>query len=85
MTGLYQYPVQVAITTLVMSANALPGGIESGSLLAPGYKLVKKDKDDIESVPGAVNADGTHLMQNMGTGAHGNVPTAYAPRRDTSY
>jgi hypothetical protein len=67
-----------------MPANALPGGIESGSLLAPGYKLVKKDKDDIESVPGAVNADGTHLMQNMDTGAAGKVATAQATRTDST-
>ena len=82
MTGLYYYPIQAAITPLAMPTNALPGGIESGSPLAPGYKLVKKDKDDIESVPGAV--DGAHLMQNMDTGAAGKVAAVQATRTDST-
>jgi hypothetical protein len=83
-TGLYHFPFRVAITPLAMPANAILGGVESGSLAAPDYKLVKRDKDDIESVPGAVDADGAHLMQNMGTGAAGKVATAQAKRTDST-
>jgi hypothetical protein len=58
------------------------GGIEFRSRLTPGYKPVKKDKDDIESAPGAV--DGAHLMQSMDAGATGKVPTVQATRTDSA-
>lgn len=65
-------------------ANALSGGIELGlgSRLAPNYKVVKKDKDDVESKPGTV--DKVPIAQATDNGASGKTPTVQTVRNGGS-